>query len=361
MARAASSPGVTRSAISRAVLARSFSAIQPSMEKRSRTLPALTMARVEHADQRRRDAFAGSMPRRVEVVGEVGDQRRVGVGGLGEADVVGAHQAHARPRRARRSGRARRGCRRRGSAGRRGGRGRRAWPSVGSMVTVSTGRRLTTQTSAAVPPRCMAMALASGALPMRAKPPRMTSQPCGVRARKTRRLIGRGTSTPFCVGRGGRERDRLLADELGAVGLEPGVEGAARLVAEPAAEDGGVVGLVGQAGGERRADHHPVLVGADVVALGRLAAPPGGDVGQDQRLAEQRLGDARQEGEERAGLEDAGAERVDQGDASPGAARRRGRGCRGARRRRARAGRRRRRRGGARARRPGGGRRRCAP
>ena len=66
------------------------------------------------------------------------------------------------------------------------------------MVTVSTGRLEITQTSAAVPPRCMAMALASGVLPMRAKPPCMTSQPLGVRARKTRRLMGRGTRTPFC-------------------------------------------------------------------------------------------------------------------------------------------------------------------
>ncbi len=44
IARAVSSPGVTRSDIFRAVLARSFSAIQPSIEKRSRTLPALTIA-----------------------------------------------------------------------------------------------------------------------------------------------------------------------------------------------------------------------------------------------------------------------------------------------------------------------------
>ena len=64
------------------------------------------------------------------------------------------------------------------------------------MVIVSTGRGLTTQTSAAKPPRCIAIAVASGVLPIRAKPPCITFQPCGVRARNTLRLIGRGTSTP---------------------------------------------------------------------------------------------------------------------------------------------------------------------
>ena len=64
------------------------------------------------------------------------------------------------------------------------------------MVTVSTRRGLTTQTSAAVPPCCMPIALGSGAWPMRAKPPCITCQPRGVRARNTRRLIGRGSRRP---------------------------------------------------------------------------------------------------------------------------------------------------------------------
>ncbi len=42
----------------------------------------------------------------------------------------------------------------------------------------------------------MAMALASSEFPIRANPPDMTSQPLAVLARKTRRLIGRGTSEP---------------------------------------------------------------------------------------------------------------------------------------------------------------------
>ena len=42
---------------------------------------------------------------------------------------------------------------------------------------------LTTQTSAAWPPRCMAIAVVSSDEPTRAKPPGMTLQPSGVRAR----------------------------------------------------------------------------------------------------------------------------------------------------------------------------------
>ncbi len=42
----------------------------------------------------------------------------------------------------------------------------------------------------------MAIAVGSAVRPMRAKPPGITCQPLGVRARNTRTLIGRGTSRP---------------------------------------------------------------------------------------------------------------------------------------------------------------------
>ena len=52
--------------------------------------------------------------------------------------------------------------------------------------------------------------------------------------------------------------------------------------------------------------------------LAILAAPPGGDIGQRQVLAIQLPGDAGQEGEQRARLQDAGADRVDdRGGAAP--------------------------------------------
>ena len=126
----------------------------------------------------------------------MGEQRRLGVGGLGEAHVVGAQQPHralgaldvaAEPVEVV-------GGAARQRAGLDAGEGRRAGP--GSMVTGSTGASLTTQTSAAEPPRCMAIAVGSAVRPMRAKPPGITCQPAAVRARKTRRLIGRGTSRP---------------------------------------------------------------------------------------------------------------------------------------------------------------------
>ncbi len=50
-------------------------------------------------------------------------------------------------------------------------------------LAASTGVGLTTQTSAAWPPRCMASAVASGEAPTRAKPPGITAQPSAVRAR----------------------------------------------------------------------------------------------------------------------------------------------------------------------------------
>jgi hypothetical protein len=49
--------------------------------------------------------------------------------------------------------------------------------SSGSSVSCFTGLPLTTHTSAAWPPRCMAIAVVSSEEPMRAKPPGMTVQP----------------------------------------------------------------------------------------------------------------------------------------------------------------------------------------
>ena len=150
---------------------------------------------------------------------------------------------------------------------------------------------------------------------MRAKPPCITCQPCGVRARNTRRLIGRGSSRP--------STKAGVVDSITAswpTRLAPSASSQAsklsRASGRTAAEHRRDVGLERQPGRQRRPDHHPVAVGAHVRPLGRLAAPPGGDVRQDQRLSEQRAGDARHEGEQRPDLEHAGAERIDDGDRS---------------------------------------------
>ncbi|MGZ2485328.1 hypothetical protein ACVITL_003851 [Rhizobium pisi] len=52
-----------------------------------------------------------------------------------------------------------------------------------------------------------------------------------------------------------------------------------------------------------------------MLALFLLAAPPGGDRGQLQILAQKMPTDGRHEGEKRPGFENAGAERIDDGDA----------------------------------------------
>ena len=295
------------------VLARSFSADQPSTEKRSRTHPALTIAEFEHGGERRRHRLLGVEAERVEVVGEIVGERRLGVGGLGEPHVVGADEPHgalgaldvaAEPVEVV-AGAARQHAGAHAGIG--AGRGRQHGdgldaaradhPDVGGGAAVLHADRA----------RLRRLADAGEAALHHLPAPGRAGEedPQAHRPRQ---------QAAVDEGRGRREHHRLLADEARAVGVEPGLEAAGGAGAEAAAEDRRVVGLEGQAGRERRADHHPLAVGADVGALGRLAAPPGGDVRQDQRLAEERAGDARHEGEQRAGLEHAGAEGVDEGD-----------------------------------------------
>ena len=66
---------------------------------------------------------------------------------------------------------------------------------------------------------------------------------------------------------------------------------------------------------EGAGDGEGVDIALHVRAFGRLAAPPGGDVWQLQRLAEQPVAERGQEAQERVGLHDAGARHV--GDHSP--------------------------------------------
>ena len=114
------------------------------------------------------------------------------------------------------------------------------------------------------------------------------------------------------IDRRGRQRHRFLADECGAVGGETRDQRCLSSGVERGAEHGRLLVLERKPGRQRRADHHAVDVVDDVPALLRLAAPPRGDVGQQQFLAAQRTAKLRQEGEEGAGLENAGAERIDQ-------------------------------------------------
>ena len=70
------------------------------------------------------------------------------------------------------------------------------------------------------------------------------------------------------------------------------------------------------------------MLRGDLIALRLLAAPPGGDARQLQVFAEQMATDGRHEGEEGAGFENAGAERIDDRDGSASAAPRPCRACR---------------------------------
>jgi len=269
--------------------------------------------RVEHADQRRRHRGLGVEADRLEILGEMRAERRGGVGGFGQPHVVGAQQPHralsaldvaAEPVEVV-AGAARQHAGPDPRVGRGGGRQHadRFDPALADHPDVGGGAAALHADGAR---------LRGPADPGEAA---LHHLPAARRAGEEHAQAHRPRQQPAVdVGRRGREHHRLLADQPGAVGLQPGVERLAGLGPDLAAEHGGVVSLERQPGRERRADHHPVAVGSDVGALGRLAAPPRGDVGQDQRLAEQGAGDPRHEGEQRPGLEHARAEGVDQGD-----------------------------------------------
>ena len=66
----------------------------------------------------------------------------------------------------------------------------------------------------------------------------------------------------------------------------------------------------GQGVVHRRADQHPFGIGLNKGTLGRLAAPPGRNIGQLQGLAQKGFADARQEGQHRPGLDHTRPKRV---------------------------------------------------
>ena len=114
-------------------------------------------------------------------------------------------------------------------------------------------------------------------------------------------------------GRRGRERTASWPTRPAPSASSQASNEARAGVAELRAEDRGVVGLEGQPGGERRADHHPVRCWPGHARARRPGRTTrwrcwAGCSGSPSSA----LGDARQEGEQRPGLEDAGAERVDQ-------------------------------------------------
>ena len=140
----------------------------------------------------------------------------------------------------------------------------------GSSVTCSTGLSLTTQTSAAWPPRCMAMAVASSVEPMRAKPPGMTVQPSR-RARQIDAQAHRARLQPAVDKTGVVDSVTASCPTKSAPSVAIRSSSAVALGAARAATPSTVAPVVleGQARRKRRADHHAV----EVVAA-RARAPP---------------------------------------------------------------------------------------
>ena len=111
--------------------------------------------------------------------------------------------------------------------------------------------------------------------------------------------------------RRGGQVDQFLPDQPRALRDQPVVKRACG-PAQLAGQCMSVVRLKRQAGGQGGADQHFCRMGADMIALGLLAAPPGGDVGQFQGPSVQRLGDARQKGQHGLAFQHAHPQRVHQ-------------------------------------------------
>ena len=102
-----------------------------------------------------------------------------------------------------------------------------------------------------------------------------------------------------------RQAHQFLGDVVVRIGAQIGNERRARLAVEILAEHGRLEG-------DRAAwlDHQAVEPGDDGFQRGRFAAPPGGHRGHLERLAQQALGQRRQEAEQGARLEQARTEAV---------------------------------------------------
>ena len=111
--------------------------------------------------------------------------------------------------------------------------------------------------------------------------------------------------------RGGKTQDRL-ADPAARLGEDAGAQLLQFRLAAGGPEERSAARRAGQ-----RLDDHPRKMGQHVAAVARLAAPPGLDRLQPQRLAEEVTGDRREETQQGGVLQQAAAQRVGHRHAAP--------------------------------------------
>ncbi len=116
----------------------------------------------------------------------------------------------------------------------------------------------------------------------------------------------------------GRQAHDLLPDIILRAPVHVGEEHRPGIVVQLAAMHGAPLRQPERGGTEGGADEHAIEVFGDARTLGRLAAPPGRDIGQMQALAQQPRRELRQEGAERRRLQHARARRVRQHDIARG-------------------------------------------
>ena len=216
-------------------------------------------------------------------------------------------------RSARHSGRARSGCRRRGWAGCPAWCGAKLSPSCGSSVSRSTGLSLTTQTSAAWPPRCMAMAVGVE----RRADAGEAARHDGPALRRARQIDAQGCrprlEPAVDIDRRGRQRHRFLADEVAAVAFDARDQ---RGAFAPASASSRALVCVVILEGKPCRQAGPIIMRSKLASTccALASSCPHHQVamlGSSSSSPSKRAQMLRQEGEQRPRLEDAGAERVD--------------------------------------------------
>ena len=130
--------------------------------------------------------------------------------------------------------------------------------------------------------------------------------PYGHRARHQR--------TVFIDRRGRQGHDFLGHQMVGIVGkpvVQVHVIGRIGAMVQGARHRVGGVGFIGHPGAMRRADDHFMQACRHMIAFRALAAPPGGDIGQQQGLSGQHLGNTGQKRHQRLRFQDANPQRID--------------------------------------------------
>ena len=177
------------------------------------------------------------------------------------------------------------------------------------------GRPLSTQASAVAAPRCRLTARASALSAMRTKPPGMTCQRVADFGEEQPQRERPRLQAAVAPDRHGRQRHRLLRDVIDAAVARSPATSSRRCAASSSATGTSLPSWqVGHDIGEGRRDDHAVELLDHRVAHIGAAEPPGRDVGHGQLLAEHGRRQRRQEGQHGARLDQAGAERIGDGD-----------------------------------------------